>query len=166
MQILLIRHGIAEDREAWSGRDDDLRPLTKQGRWKMERNARGLRRVVRAIDVLVSSPRRRALQTATIVGEAYGRTDVETLASLAPDAPPQEMLAWLRRRGAAQTIAAVGHEPALSTLGTWLLTGLAESRIVLRKGGACLLEFDGRPAAGRGQLLSALTPSILRRLAD
>jgi pimeloyl-ACP methyl ester carboxylesterase len=53
MQLLVIRHAIAEDRDAFaaSGRDDSERPLTESGRDKMRRVARGLRELVPRIDV-------------------------------------------------------------------------------------------------------------------
>jgi hypothetical protein len=47
---------------------------------------------------------------------------------------------------------------------TWCMTGQVESRVALRKGGACLLEFSARPAAGGATLQWALTPSQLRRI--
>ena len=44
MNFLVIRHAIAEDREAWAltGVSDDERPLTEAGRRKMKRAVRGL----------------------------------------------------------------------------------------------------------------------------
>jgi phosphohistidine phosphatase len=168
MRLVLIRHGIAEDRVefAATGHDDALRPLTKHGRWKMERIAHGLRRAVSAFDILASSPLRRAQQTAKLVAGAYGDIEVTTAPALAPETPLAEVLAWLRRQPATTTLAVVGHEPQLGELSTWLLTGRPESRIEFRKGGACELEFDGRPNAGSGRLSWALTPALLRGLAD
>jgi phosphohistidine phosphatase len=168
MRLVLIRHAIAEDREAFaaSGQDDARRPLTKEGRWKMERNVHGLRRAIRAFDVLASSPLVRAAQTAKIVAEEYGGMDVTTAPSLAPDAPLESFLTWLRHQRQAETVAVVGHDPHLAMVGTWLLTGAREAHLELRKGGACLLEFAGPPKAGAAQLLWLLTPAVLRRLAD
>jgi phosphohistidine phosphatase len=167
MLFVLIRHGIAEDRESFaaSGQSDSLRPLTKHGRWKMERVALGLRRAVRSIDVLATSPLVRAAQTAAIVAEAY-HVDPTTTAAFAPDAPLDAALEWLRRERSAAVVAAVGHEPHLGALATWLLTGLTESRIPLRKGGACAVEFSGAPRAGTGKLSWELTPALLRRLGE
>jgi phosphohistidine phosphatase len=62
-------------------------------------------------------------------------------------------------------VAVVGHEPHLGTLVTWLLTGVAEPRVPLRKGGACLVDFTRRPGRGGGTLRWSLTPSMLRRMA-
>jgi phosphohistidine phosphatase len=168
MELLVIRHGVAESREAFAatGKDDAERPLTEEGRRDMKRAAKGLRRVVRSIDVLGSSPLVRAMQTANIVAEQYGEIAVSTVSSLVPDSQLDAFVSWLRHQRPAKVVAVVGHEPHLSMLVTWLLTGLAESRVRLRKGGACLLEFSGHPDAGGGVLSWALTPSILRLLAD
>src|SRR5271169_3309248 len=98
MQLVLVRHGIAEDREefAATGQDDALRPLTKHGRWKMEHIARGLRRGVSALDILVSSPLRRAQQTAKIIAAAYGDIEIKTAPVFVPETPLAEVLAWIR----------------------------------------------------------------------
>jgi phosphohistidine phosphatase len=168
MQLLVIRHGIAEVREEFmeSGQDDALRPLTKEGKWKMERNARALRRAVSAIDVLGSSPLLRATQTATIVAAAFGGIAITTVTALVPGGTPDAFLAWLRRQRDAGLVAVVGHEPLLGALVTWLLTGEEESHVPLRKGGACLLDLDGRPRAGGAMLQWALTPALMRRIGD
>jgi len=168
MELVLIRHGVAEDREAFAAgkRDDALRPLTKQGRWKMERVAKGLRRTVRSIDLLASSPLVRAMETAAIVSAGYGGLKVSTAPAFAPDGSMDACLEWLRRHGSVRTLAVVGHEPSLGALATWLLTGTRESRIPLRKGGVCGIEFTAPPRAGEGQLLWLLTPAQLRRLGE
>jgi len=166
MELLLIRHAIAEEREdfARTGRDDRLRPLTEDGRKKMKQTARGLRALVPSIDLLATSPLTRAAQTGAIVDSIYGGLKEVEIDELAPEASPADFLRWLRQRKE-ETIAAVGHEPSISLILSWLLTG-AERRIVsFRKGGACLIEFPGEVAAGTATLLWALTPAQLRGLA-
>ena len=145
------------------GADDDLRPLTEEGRRKMAAGAKGLRQLVDRLDVLAASPLVRAQQTAAIVAEAYGGIRVATTTSLRPDSAPSELLSWLKAQQG-EVVAIVGHEPHFGMLATWLMTGRAESRIPLRKGGACLLEFDGRPREGDAMLQWALTASQLRRM--
>lgn len=168
MQLLLIRHGRAGDREtfAQTGKDDSERPLTTPGKWKMRRIAKGLHRTVGAIDVLGSSPLVRAAQTAAIVAREFGLSDVAEVEALVPGTPAEQCAAWLRRQKAAEVVALVGHEPDLGALATWLLGGGAESRVPIGKGGACLLEIDGRVKAGGAVLRWALTPALLRRLSD
>ena len=164
MQLLVVRHAIAEDRDAFasSGRDDSERPLTAAGRDKMRRVVAGLRRVVPKIDLLASSPYLRALQTAEVVAEAYGIDDVKKVDALVPEAPLQRFLVWLERKASADVVAVVGHEPHLGELVTWLMSGMPESRVEMKKGGACLLEFQGQPGAGVGVLQWLLTPGQLR----
>ena len=166
MQLLLIRHAIAEDRDefAASGRDDSERPLTDEGREKMQRVVEGLRRVVPRIDLLASSPYTRAMQTAEIVAEGYGIGDVKTVDALVPDEPRQRFLSWLERKRSAEVVAVVGHEPQLGELVTWLMSGLEEARVEMKKGGACLLSFDGQPGAGLGVLQRLMTSGQLRDL--
>ncbi len=170
MELLVIRHAIAEDRDAWaaSGEPDERRPLTAEGRKKMRRAARGLRRVVRALPLLGASPLTRAAQTAEIVAEAYGDLTPMTVGALTPDSAPADFLSWLRDAAPGHDrIAVVGHEPHLSGLVSWLLAGRATPSLVeLRKGAACLLRFEGEPRKGGACLAWLLQPRQLRRLAD
>ena len=167
MKLLLIRHAIAEEREdfARTGKDDDLRPLTDEGRKKMKQVARGLRKLCPDVDLLATSPLTRAAQTAAILDSVYGGLEEVEIDELSPDAAPADFLRWLRHQKH-EVIAAVGHEPSISLILSWLLTG-AERRIFsFRKGGACLLDFPGETGAGTATLLWALAPAQLRDLAD
>lgn len=166
MQLLVIRHAIAENRDAFasSGRDDSERPLTAAGRDKMRRAVAGLRRLVPTIDLLASSPYVRAMQTAELVAEGYGIGDIKQVDALVPDAPLQRFLTWVQRKATVDVVATVGHEPHLGELVTWLMSGLPESRVEMKKGGACFLEFHGQPGAGVGVMKWLMTPSQLRGL--
>jgi phosphohistidine phosphatase len=164
MQLLVIRHAIAQTREEFAGDDDAVRPLTADGRRQMKRAAKGLRYVVADIDLLGSSPLLRAMQTAEIVADAYGGADITTVTALEPGSAPETFVTWLRKQREAEVVAVVGHEPHLGTLVTWLLTGLDEPRVPLKKGGACMLDFTALPRKGGATLRWALTPAVLRRL--
>jgi len=167
MKLLVIRHAIAEDREAYaaSGHDDALRPLTEQGARKMKRGARGLRRIVPAIDTLVSSPFTRAFDTAEIVRRVYGMERVETNRALEPLVAVADAVAALQSYNA-NIVAIFGHEPQLSRLVTYLVSGLDKSAVELKKGSACMIEFDATPpSAGAGTLMWSIRPRVLRDLA-
>ena len=167
MKLLVVRHAIAEDREAYaaSGHDDALRPLTEQGARRMKRGARGLRRLIPVIDTLVSSPFTRAFDTAEIVRREYQIERVETNRALEPTVSVADAVAALQSYSA-NILAIVGHEPQLSRLVTYLVSGLDRSAIELKKGSACLIEFEGIPSAGAGMLIWSIRPMVLRRLAD
>lgn len=167
MKLLLIRHAIAEEREdfARTGKDDRLRPLTDEGRKKMKQAARGLKGLVPEIDLLATSPLTRAAQTGAIVDSVYGGLKEVEIDELSPETTPDAFLRWLRKQKE-EVVAAVGHEPSISLILSWLLTGNERRIHAFRKGGACLLEFPEEPAAGTATLIWALTPSQLRGLAD
>jgi phosphohistidine phosphatase len=167
MKLLLIRHAIAEESEdfAKTGKDDRLRPLTDEGRKKMKQAARGLQEILPWIDLLATSPLTRAAQTGAILDSVYGGLQEVEIEELAPEATPNDFLLWLRKQEA-EIIAAVGHEPSISLLLSWFLTGNERRIHSFRKGGACLLEFSGEVGAGTATLLWALTPAQLRDLAD
>jgi phosphohistidine phosphatase len=166
MKLLIIRHAIAEDREefARTGKDDRLRPLTDEGRKKMKQGARGLKRVAPEIDLLATSPLTRAAQTGAVLDSVYGGLREEEIAELCPEASPVEFLSWLRKQ-TVENAAVVGHEPSISLILSWLLTGTEKRIFSFRKGGACLIEFPGEVGAGTASLLWALTPAQLRELA-
>lgn len=166
MELLIVRHAIAEDREVFAatGRDDAQRPLTAEGIRKMKRTARGLREVVPSIDLLVSSPFTRANETAEIMRREYDLARVETARELEPGTSLHDVGTWLGQLEQ-RVVAIVGHEPQLGRLVTYLVTGSERSGVELKKGGACLIEFEGELRAGRGRLTWAIPPGILRDLA-
>jgi phosphohistidine phosphatase len=166
MKLLLIRHAKAEDRTLFtlSDKKDALRALTPNGRKTMRQVAKGLRKHAPDIDVLATSPLLRARQTADIVAKVFGVAEAVEVTVLLPGAKGEELLDWLRAHAADAVVALVGHEPDLSELAGWLLTGKRQSVITLKKGAACLLEFPDKPAPGRGVLAWLLAPAQLRRL--
>ena len=160
MKLLIIRHGIAEDVD---GKDDAQRRLTGQGRKRMRREAKALRRWVRQIDALATSPLIRAVQKGEIVAAEYEGLKPTVIAPLSPGKTPMALLHWVQKQPADSAVALVGHEPALGIFISWMLTGLQESFVILKKGGACLLELDGEIRAGRAKLSWFAKPSQLRR---
>ncbi|MDQ6830521.1 MAG: histidine phosphatase family protein [Gemmatimonadota bacterium] len=166
LELLVIRHAIAVEREVWARDhlDDEARPLTDEGRGKMAEATEGLARIAPKVSTLASSPLVRAVQTADIVAVALapaGRVVTETLV---PNAPFTDFQKWLRSRGTDGAVAIVGHEPHLGALTSWLLDSAAQPFLEYKKGGAALLEFRGDVRAGAAVLRWLLTPSYLRRI--
>ena len=168
MELLVVRHGIAQDRVefAKTGLEDARRPLTDEGRRKFEKGARGLREVAGGIELLATSFLERATQTADIVQEVWdGKLRTVRLHELEPDADPDALLRWLGTQRRRQLVAVVGHEPHLSRLVERTLTGGKSSDFLdLKKGGACLLDLGKSPRAGQARLRWLLTAAQLRRL--
>ncbi|UCF19423.1 MAG: histidine phosphatase family protein [Gemmatimonadota bacterium] len=166
MDVVVVRHAIAEDREtfAQSGKPDTERPLTEQGRERMQRGARGLKQLVPHLDILATSPLVRAVETAKIISAAYGDIEPTTVAALRPEARAQAALTWLQDQTSDATLALVGHEPHLSMLVSWLASKSDEPFLEFKKGGACLLSFYHDIYAGGALLRWLLTPAQLRAL--
>jgi phosphohistidine phosphatase len=167
VQLLMIRHAIAQDREVFaaSGQDDRLRPLTARGRRRMRQGARGLRALVGELDLIATSPLTRAVQTARLLARAFGGPEPVELPALEPLQDPDPLLTWLGERDADATVALVGHEPGMSEALAWLLAQRRRSFVALGKGGAALVQLRAPIAAGSGVLCWALRPGQLRRLA-
>ena len=166
MRLLVIRHGVAGDRDefAFTGRPDAERPLTRDGRAKMKRAAAGLRLIVDELNLVATSPLVRAVQTAEIVADAFGGMELTIIDQLAPERAPDDLLPWLRSHEHDTTIAAVGHDPHVGFLVGWLLTGRHENFMEMKKGAAVMLEFEDSPTAGTARLLWSLAPGHLRKL--
>jgi phosphohistidine phosphatase len=167
MDLLVVRHAVAEDREtfAQTGESDAERPLTPAGRRKFKQAARGLHQLVEAIDLLATSTLARAVQTGDILQKVYGIDGAVRLRELSPEADPASLVRWLVRQRKRGLVAVVGHEPHLSTLAEHLLTGRRGEFLDLKKGGACLLALGDAPAAGHAELRWLLTVTQLGALA-
>ena len=162
MDLLVIRHAIAADPADFA--DDAERPLTAEGKKKMRQAAKGLRRSVPKIGLLATSPLVRAVETAAIVSAAYDGITATVAPVLAPGHSSAAIAQWLESCRKHDVVAMVGHEPGLSRLVSWFLSGTERSFVELKKGAACLLSFPGAIAAGSGVLVWALAPSQLREL--
>jgi len=168
MRVLLLRHGIAEDRAAWAagGQGDAARPLTDEGRRRMKKISAALARLEPELALVATSPAVRARETALILHSALPRgVELAERGELAPAAGADAALKWLQSQRQQPAVALVGHEPNLSLLAGLLLAGAERSLLDLKKGGAALLDFPGKVAAGTAVLLWHLTPGQLRRIA-
>ena len=166
MQLVIIRHAIAEDPKVFAetGRPDDQRPLTDEGVERMKRGVRGLKSLVPEVSLIATSPYVRAVETAKLVAAAYKGVRTVIIHELVPTESGEAFAAWLRPQKGVPVVAIVGHEPHLSSLAGWLIAGEMRSVIDLKKGGAVLLDFVGAPGAGTAVLQWAMPPRQLRQL--
>ena len=166
MQLLVVRHGIAVERDEWTKEhnDDSERPLTAEGKKKMKECAKGLRALVTRVDVVATSPLTRAMQTAAILAKVYDKGDAAIVDALSPGQHPPAVAAWLQSQATRKTVAVVGHEPGLGALVSWFAAGTERSFVELGKGGACLLDLGDHIEAGEGMILWVLRSSQLRAL--
>lgn len=160
MQLYLLRHGIAEDQPPDPADGDAGRRLTDEGRRKTRQAARGLARLIDRPQVILSSPKVRARQTAEYAAAALGApVEVEdVLAGGDLDA----VLERLRQRREA-SILLVGHEPMFSELIVRLCAGGGRNFIELKKAGLAAMDVPASgEVRGRATLRILLPASVLR----
>jgi phosphohistidine phosphatase len=162
MELLLIRHAIAEERDPERWPDDRGRPLTRAGAVKFRSVARTLSRICETPDEVFSSPLRRAWQTAEILEDVCGWPAPTALSSLEPGMKAAETVTSLQSPTERERIVLVGHEPSLHELLAFLLGGARSTvAIEMKKGGAALVRCDAGIRAGGGCLLWLLPPRVI-----
>jgi phosphohistidine phosphatase SixA len=156
--LYLLRHAHAGDAETWDG-DDDVRPLSDKGVRQSERLGLHLALAGFAPDIILSSPKLRASQTADIVGAAIGKPvtiderlgrpfGLGSLGKLLSDhrSPKQPVL--------------VGHDPDFSEL---LTTLTAARTLPMKKGALARVDLVIGVEPGGGVLRWLIPPDALPR---
>ena len=167
MDLFILRHGVAVPRGTRGYTNDRTRPLTPEGRRRMEAIALGMRRLGLKFDAIFSSPYVRARETAETVARRLDMDrHVATSPLLAPDADMTRLLSEIDTMvsRASARVLLVGHEPDLSRLVSTLVFGDDGGLIKLRKGGLIKLTVDSWQRGRRAQLEFCLTPEQLRLL--
>jgi len=173
MDLYIVRHAWADDRDSSRWPDDDLRPLTEEG---MERFARFVAKLAHrgvAPQVVGASPLVRCRQTAELLAAGVpGKPTVERLDSLRPGSDLKGLLRWtVRQAQSHQQIAWVGHAPDVGWL-TAALIGQPEGSIRFAKGSVAAIRFDdfstlgGRELCGSGELRWLVTAKMLEDRPD
>ena len=132
----------------------------------MHRIAAGLKRLDVVPDVVLSSPLRRAEETAVVlVGVLAPTLSVEIYPLLAPGHESAEVLKGLRPYRAAQALVLAGHQPDMGLLASHLLTGSSNlAPLPFRKGAVAAIGVDAVPPRAPGELLWFMTPKQLRAI--
>jgi phosphohistidine phosphatase len=157
MQIYLLRHGIAED--AGPGHPDSERALTSEGREKLRRVLKRARAAGVAPDLILSSPYRRAIETADVAVEAleYQGKVVRTPALLA-DASPFDAWEEIRSRHDERSVLLASHEPLMSSMAAFLL-GSPALEVDMKKAALVRVDCDRLGPQPKGVLKWMLTPA-------
>jgi phosphohistidine phosphatase len=157
MEIYLLRHGIAEPGKP-GGKDAD-RALTAEGRDKLKRVLKRAKGAGVAPTAILSSPYRRALETAEMAADCLGyREKVIHTTALVPDADPHHVWEEIRARKQEAAILLASHEPLMSaTLA--LLSGSPALQVDMKKAALARLDCDGFGPEPRCVLKWLLTPA-------
>lgn len=165
MHLLVIRHAIAEDRSP--DVDDAERELTREGIRKAKEVVAGLKHLDWQLDVVLTSPWKRALHTAKLLSPIAVAAPITT--GLLCEPPKPELLAQIAEHADSahkrHATAVVGHEPWLGELIAWLAFGNSKlcEQIDFKKAGVAWLEGTAVPSGMK--LRALLPPGVLRELA-
>lgn len=165
MELYIVRHGIAIDRESPKSPPDSERYLTEEGIEKTKEVAKALASVGTSADLLISSPYVRAMQTAEIFAAAfeYPKQKIRKTEALLPGAEPLLFFRELAKEKQASSVFCFGHAPHVDELIATAL-GLKHHVTSMKKAGVALLELK-RLSPPSGQLMWLATPKLLRKAA-
>jgi phosphohistidine phosphatase len=165
MQLYIVRHGIAIDREDPKCPPDPERYLTEEGVEKTKQVAKGVAALAASADLLLSSPYVRATQTAEIFAAAldYAKPKIRRTDLLLPGADPSHLFRELAKDKQSSSVFLFGHAPQLDDI---IATAVGSKRHItsLKKAGVALIELK-RISPPIGVLAWVATPKILRRSA-
>jgi phosphohistidine phosphatase len=157
MEIYLLRHGIAEDRH--DGGDAE-RALTEEGRKKLRRVLERAEKAGVSPSLILSSPYKRALQTAELAAEVlHSEQKIVQTDVLLPEAAPAALWEEIRIRRDEKALLAAGHEPMMSATVAWLL-GCPPMQVDMKKGALARIDLDRFGPKPQGLLRWLLIPRL------
>jgi phosphohistidine phosphatase len=161
MIIYFLRHASAGENLA-NPKKDEKRALDKEGIEQCGYVGRALAALEAQVDVIVSSPLKRATQTASLVGNEMGyegKLQIET--GLRPEATFSDFRKLVEKYARQEAIMVVGHNPNLSQfLGAIISDSGCEASVELKKGAVAKVEMR----RSTGTLQWCLTPKLVRAL--
>jgi len=163
MQLYIVRHGIAVDREDPKCPADPERFLTDEGTEKTQEVAKGVSEVAAVPDLMLTSPYLRAVQTAEVFAAAleYPKKKIRKSDLLLPGAEPLQLFRELGKDKDLSTVFVFGHAPHLDDL---IATAIGTKHHIssLKKAGVALVELK-RLVPPSGELVWLATPKLLRK---
>ncbi len=163
MQLYIVRHGIAIDREDPECPPEAERYLTEEGVERTKQVAEAVAALGIHADLMFSSPYVRAMQTAAIFASEleYSKQKIRRTDSLLPGAEPGAFLRELAREKDVSIVFCFGHAPHVDGL---LAAAVGAPRHItsMKKAGVALVELK-RLSPPNGQLVWLITPKLVRK---
>ena len=159
MIVYFLRHANAGQKRL-NPVQDDKRPLDKEGIEQCRYVGRLLNTLDVHVDLILSSPLKRATQSASMVGNeiAYEQR-IETTPALHPSAAFDSFRQLLLQLGELEAVMVVGHNPNLSQFLSLLVSGgLSERAIEMKKGSVARVEVGAK----RSVLNWLITPRLIK----
>jgi phosphohistidine phosphatase len=160
MEIYLMQHG-----ESYPKDKDPERSLTPRGDEQIHLSAKALRKMGISFDLIISSPKQRAQQTAGIVADelGYPQGEIEVSAALEPTAPAEQVLLFLTSFSLKNSVLLAGHLPSLGEIASSLMSDAFRIPLRFEMGGVVMIDAKD-PKAHSGELRWFLLPHQLELL--
>jgi phosphohistidine phosphatase len=164
MIVYFLRHASAGQHKADPGQDEK-RPLDKDGIEQCREMGRALAALDLQVDAVVSSPLKRATQTASLVGNEIGFDGkLQISAALRPNASYDDFRRLLQKYTRMEAIMVVGHNPSLSVFASMLISeGNSESAVDLKKCATARIDVEDNRLP---VLKWCLVPKLVRAVYD
>jgi phosphohistidine phosphatase len=164
MIVYFLRHASAGQQKA-NPLQDDKRPLDAEGIRQSTEMGRVLAGMDVQVDAIISSPLKRATQTASLVGNEIGYdAKLQTSAALRPNASFDSFRQLLTKYAALEAIMVVGHNPSMNQFLSLLLSaGTSDDVADLKKGAVARVDISGNRSA---IVKWCITPKIVRSIYD
>ena len=161
MIIYFLRHASAGE-HMMNPKKDEKRALDQAGIEQCGYVGRGLAALDAQVEIIISSPLKRATQTASLVGNEMGyEGKIQLDDSLRPGASFADFRGLLAKFARYESLMVVGHNPSLSEfLGASISESGCEASVDLKKGAVARVESS----RNSGVLHWCLTTKILRTL--
>ena len=162
MDLFILRHGEAGQRVS-TGRGDFQRSLTTAGQKEVSDIAKSLKELGTKFDVVITSPLKRAHQTAAIVAKTLKiEKKMQDWAELSPEGNRIDLYNKLSHLKQQSLVLVVGHEPYLSKMVSEIIfDGNYGGRIALKKSGLARIRIISSTPKFQGELRWLLTPKLL-----
>jgi phosphohistidine phosphatase len=169
LELYLLRHGDAGRRTAiGAGPYSSDLPLTIAGREEIAVLARSLKQLNLKFDVIISSPLKRAIQTAKIIAKALVMEKrISICNELVPEGNRSKLYSRLNQYTRESTILMVGHQPYLTNIICDMIFQKRVNQlgqINLKKAGLAKIRVISLTPNTSGELRWLLTPRILKSL--
>ena len=162
MEIYLVRHGAPYTRE-----EDPERHLNNDGIKQCHLTGKALKCLGISLDLVVSSPKPRARQTAEIIAEevGYSKDQIEITETLEPNVPAKDTIAFLKKYTDKNRILLAGHLPSVENIASELMSDTAHLLLHFAMNAVCRINVE-HFSSHNGELCWFLLPEHLTLIAQ
>jgi phosphohistidine phosphatase len=165
MDLFILRHGEAGKKLATGNRDFE-RSLTVAGQKEVADIAKSLKDLGIKFDFILTSPLKRAHQTAAIVSKIFkNEKKMEDWNELKPEGNRLELYRKLTQFQQQSSVLIVGHEPYLSDMISEIIFDRKGKHVVLKKAGLAKIGITSASPKLHGELKWLLTPRHMKNMA-